>query len=208
MGSPDRSLTKPGKQHRRPRFSSTHNVKHLTNNGLSAGCPPHPYRPCRPPRLREARGISPSPFSRQPPFPNFFQRSADRRKTRKKSRQIFLGPISGPAKRPSGRREEAIYAPPSRHARGFWSKMQKLRVFHRTTSRAARTVENCPDAHGSTGFGAASGAGFGVLRAPFAVWRNALPQRHWPHTIAPLKRRRTATRRTVKIRAGYKTGSH
>jgi len=28
---------KRGKQHRRPRFSSTHNVKHPADNGLSTG---------------------------------------------------------------------------------------------------------------------------------------------------------------------------
>lgn len=91
MGSSQlrRVVSKPGKQHRRPRFSSTHNVKHPADNGLSTGYPPHPYRPCRPPRLREARGISPCPFSRQPPFSNFFQRSADGRKTSKKSRRLL-----------------------------------------------------------------------------------------------------------------------
>lgn len=91
MGSSQlrRVASKPGKQHRRPRFSSTHNVKHPADNGLSTGYPPHPYRPCRPPRLREARGISPCLFSRQPPFSNFFQRSAEGRKTSKKSRRLL-----------------------------------------------------------------------------------------------------------------------
>jgi hypothetical protein len=68
-------------------------------NRLSSGYPPHPYRPSGPPRLREARGISPSLFSRQPPFVKFFQRSSERSKNPRKSRQIYLRPIAGPAKK-------------------------------------------------------------------------------------------------------------
>ena len=53
-------------------------------NRLSSGYPPHPYRPSGPPRLREARGIGPSPFSRQPSFVKFFRQSAEGQKTPKK----------------------------------------------------------------------------------------------------------------------------
>ena len=56
----------------------------LRTDDLSAGYPPHPYRPSRPPRLREARGIGPSPISRQPPFVKFFRRSAERQKNPEK----------------------------------------------------------------------------------------------------------------------------
>lgn len=53
-------------------------------NGQSSGYPPHPYRPSGPPRLREARGIGPSLFSRQPSFVKFFRQSAEGQKTPRK----------------------------------------------------------------------------------------------------------------------------
>lgn len=86
----------------------------------------------------EARGISPALISRQQPFLIFFQRSTGPKKTSEKSDRNFLGPIVGARDSLCGRREGAIYARPARHASGFWLKMQKLRVFHRTSSPDGR----------------------------------------------------------------------
>jgi hypothetical protein len=64
---------KPGKQHRRPRFSSTHNVKHPRTMGQEPKGPHPAIRRIRHPALKPApfakrRGYKPRPFPGQPPF--------------------------------------------------------------------------------------------------------------------------------------------
>jgi hypothetical protein len=105
-----------GKQHRRPRFSSTHNVKHPRTMGSRPA-----IRRIRPglvgrPVCDEARGISPSPLSRQQPFLAFFNdpKIADFERQLENS-----GPYSGPAFAIGGLREGAIYTRPIRRSRCF-----------------------------------------------------------------------------------------
>ena len=108
-----------------------------------AGHLPHPSWPCRPPRLREARGICPCPLSRQPPFSNFFQRSAEGRKTSKKSRQICLGPISGPAKKTVWSAGGGDIRPPLPPRKSFLAEKAEITRFPQ--NRIARRV-NCGEA--------------------------------------------------------------
>jgi len=87
-------------------------------------------------------------YKTQSSFPStaFFELfSATRRRPknlRKEPTKVFSGPLRGPRATNCGRREEAIYAPPIRHASGFWSKITKPGVFHRTGSLASRTVDS------------------------------------------------------------------
>lgn len=87
-------------------------------------------------------------YKTQSSFPStaFFELfSATRRRPknlRKEPTKVSSGPLRGPQATNCGRREEAIYAPPIRHASGFWSKITKPRVFHRTGSLASRTVDS------------------------------------------------------------------
>jgi hypothetical protein len=73
LGSSAFRPLKPGKQHRRPRFSSIHNVKHLRTNGLSTGFIRRIRPPLGDPVCDEARGISRDPNTRQLPFLTNFQ---------------------------------------------------------------------------------------------------------------------------------------
>ena len=112
-------------------------------NGLSPGYPPHPFWPDWPAPFARGRGIRPSPLSRQPPFLNFFQHpEGDRKPSKKEPTKFASGPSRGPRATNYGRREEAIYAPPIRRASGFWLKMLKPRVFHRTRSLASRIAKS------------------------------------------------------------------
>ena len=112
-------------------------------NGLSPGYPPHPFWPVLAGPVCERAG-----YKTQSSFPStaFFELfSATRRRPknlRKEPTKVSSGPSRGPRATNCGRREEAIYAPPIRHASGFWSKITKPRVFHRTGSLASRTVDS------------------------------------------------------------------
>jgi hypothetical protein len=135
MGSrPACAEREPSKQHRRPRFSSTHNVKHpRTNwprtNSPQPAYPPHPSRSLDRPVCDEARGISRGPLPRQQPFRAFFSDPKIAAFERQLMPRAHCGARAGPA---VVVREVGIYTRPVRRSRSFSFKIRKSRVFHRS----------------------------------------------------------------------------